>query len=58
MTGLSDANHEIATDIARLPMSIRGFGHVKEANMATAVSRHESLMETFKNGGAEKTAAE
>lgn len=58
MTGLSDANHEIATNIARLPMSIRGFGHVKEANMATAVSRHESLMETFKNGGAEKTAAE
>jgi len=57
-SGLTAANHETAVDIAKLPMSVRGFGHVWAANHATAAKRRASLMDAFKSSGANKEAAE
>ena len=36
---------------ALLPLQIRGFGHVKEANAAAAAKRREEIMATFRTGG-------
>ena len=36
LVSLSPANHELAIELACLPEQIRGFGHVKEAQLATA----------------------
>jgi indolepyruvate ferredoxin oxidoreductase len=41
--GLHASNHDVAVDLARLPEQIKGFGHVKERNLAAARSRREAL---------------
>jgi indolepyruvate ferredoxin oxidoreductase len=42
---LSAANHALALDMARVPERIRGFGHVKLANVATARARWRELQD-------------
>jgi indolepyruvate ferredoxin oxidoreductase len=42
---LSAANHVLALDMARVPERIRGFGHVKLANVATARARWRELQD-------------
>ena len=37
----------MATDIANLPLSMRGFGHVKLANVALARAREAELLHRF-----------
>ena len=54
--GLTAANHETAVEIAELPLAVRGFGHVKEANRVRAAERGESLMAAFRDGGAREAA--
>jgi len=56
--GLTAQNHETAVEIAELPLSVRGFGHVKEAAQARAAERQESLMRAFAEGGGAQAAAE
>ncbi len=46
---LSPRNHDIAVEIAALPQSIRGYGHIKEANLASARARLAELMAAFQN---------
>jgi indolepyruvate ferredoxin oxidoreductase len=46
---LSARNHDIAVQIAELPESIRGFGHVKDANLEAARIRQAELMTLFRN---------
>ncbi len=41
---------EIATQIARLPLQIRGFGHVKAANATAAAKRREELWAAWSMG--------
>ena len=41
---LSPANHAIAVEIAGLPLEVRGFGHVKEANFARVKGREARLL--------------
>src|SRR5690606_27092321 len=41
---LDAGNHALALDIAQLPDQIKGFGHVKERNLAAARSRWAALM--------------
>jgi indolepyruvate ferredoxin oxidoreductase len=41
---LSPANHATAVEIARLPLEVRGFGHVKEANLAQVKARETILL--------------
>ncbi|MGE0099713.1 MAG: indolepyruvate ferredoxin oxidoreductase family protein [Hydrogenophaga sp.] len=36
-------NHEVAVELARLPEQIKGFGHVKERNLAATRSRRDAL---------------
>ena len=40
---LTPANHAIAVELASLPFEIRGFGHVKEANLARAKAKEAGL---------------
>jgi indolepyruvate ferredoxin oxidoreductase len=55
---LSPANHATAVALARLPLTIRGFGHIKEANAKKAAVERQRLLQAFKAPQALKTAAE
>lgn len=46
--GLSPENRETAVELARLPLDIRGFGHVKEANLKRAKAREAELLARFR----------
>ncbi len=58
LADLTPANHALATEIAGLPMRIRGFGHVKERNRLAAKDCEGQLMADFRNGGVKADAAE
>jgi indolepyruvate ferredoxin oxidoreductase len=45
--GLTEENHALAVEIARLPQSIRGFGVVKDESVATAREKQTDLMDSF-----------
>ena len=56
---ITAANTATAIEIASLPDMIRGFGHVKEANVAKAKARESELLATFAGRKPEiKAAAE
>ncbi len=42
---------EIAIELAELPLQIRGFGPVKQANQLKAAKKRERLLAAFKSGG-------
>ena len=48
IAGLSLSNHATAVDIAKLPQSMRGFGHVKQAQVDVALARERELLEVFR----------
>ena len=41
---LSPGNHAIAVELALLPLEIRGFGHVKEANRVRVKAKETALL--------------
>ena len=45
--GLSPENHATAVELARLPLEIRGFGHIKEANLKRAKAKEAELLARF-----------
>jgi indolepyruvate ferredoxin oxidoreductase len=45
---LTPDNHATAVELARLPLEIRGFGHVKEANLARAKAKESELLDRFR----------
>jgi len=47
LPGLQPSRMKVATEIALLPLSIRGFGHVKLANLALARAREAELLHRF-----------
>jgi indolepyruvate ferredoxin oxidoreductase len=52
-------NLDAAVALAELPLSIRGFGPVKQANAETAAKRRAEILATFAAGPAPvRTAAE
>jgi indolepyruvate ferredoxin oxidoreductase len=55
---LNQDNHQTAVELARIPARIRGFGHVKEANLAEAKSAEAALLAAFRNPAAVAVAAE
>ena len=57
LAGLGPDNHALAVEIAALPLKIRGFGHVKEANRKMAKDCEEQLLADFRNGGIKADAA-
>ncbi len=58
LAALAPGNHGLAVDVAALPDGIRGFGHVKAANVALARERHSALMAAYKGTSDEAAAAE
>ena len=48
---VTPATMDAAVALAELPLSIRGFGPVKEANEAKAAKRREELLASFRDGG-------
>ncbi len=50
ITGLTPQNAPIAVELARLPLKIRGFGHVKRANAESAAEERAVLLERFRSG--------
>jgi indolepyruvate ferredoxin oxidoreductase len=58
IAALDTANHAMAVQIAALPEQIRGFGHVKEKNLAKVKAREANLLAAFRNPAGAATAAE
>ena len=44
---INPQNHGVAVEIASLPLDMRGFGHVKQANIENANRRRELLLRKF-----------
>jgi indolepyruvate ferredoxin oxidoreductase len=57
IAGLSPVNHAVAVEIARLPLNIRGYGHVKERNLVSVRAEEASLFAAFDHP-AQSAAAE
>ena len=49
LAGLNADNHAMALEIASLPEQIRGYGHVKERNLAAARTRWAELMAKWRD---------
>ncbi len=47
---LNADNRALATEIARIPEDIRGYGHVKARHLAAARSKWDSLMQRWRGG--------
>jgi len=58
LSRLSQDNHQTAVELARIPARIRGFGHVKDANLADAKKAEAALLAAFRNPAAIAVAAE
>jgi indolepyruvate ferredoxin oxidoreductase len=54
---LSLGNHALAVEIARLPEQIRGYGHVKEGNVAKVKAKWAELLARWRDPAAEREAA-
>jgi indolepyruvate ferredoxin oxidoreductase len=46
---LTTANHAAAVELAALPLEIRGFGHVKEANRQRVAAKADALLARFRD---------
>jgi indolepyruvate ferredoxin oxidoreductase len=55
---LSPVNHAAAVDLAALPLEIRGFGHIKQANLARAKAKEAALLARFRSPVPHAIAAE
>ena len=55
---LDQNNHAMALQIAALPETMRGFGHIKEKNVTAAKEREASLLAAYLSPASAKTAAE
>ena len=49
LADLSLGNHALAVEIARVPEHIRGYGHVKEAHLATAMEKQAELLARWRD---------
>lgn len=47
---ITEDNRDLAIALAALPLDIRGFGHVKAANVAAAAKKREELLAAFRTG--------
>jgi indolepyruvate ferredoxin oxidoreductase len=53
---LTEYNRSLAVEIAELPLSMRGYGHVKEANVRTALEKQGRLLRQFTASGRQRTS--
>jgi indolepyruvate ferredoxin oxidoreductase len=57
LAGLNATNHAVALDIARIPEQIKGYGHVKERNLAAARQKWAQLQAAFRDPASQARAA-
>lgn len=57
LAGLNAGNHALALEIASLPEQIRGYGHVKERNLAAARARWADLVAKWRDPQSQRAAA-
>ncbi|CAN7676527.1 indolepyruvate ferredoxin oxidoreductase family protein [Variovorax sp. LjRoot290] len=57
LAGLNAGNHALALEIASLPEQIRGYGHVKERNLAAARTRWAELVAKWRDPRSQRAAA-
>ncbi len=57
LASLDTGNHALAIEIAGLPAKIRGFGHVRQANLSAVSVERERLLTAFKNPDQRQEAA-
>lgn len=57
LSQLNETNLAQAVAIASIPEDIRGYGHVKEKNLAAAKQKEARLLEQFKQAGSSSKAA-
>ncbi|MBT2322296.1 indolepyruvate ferredoxin oxidoreductase family protein [Variovorax paradoxus] len=57
LAALNVGNHALALEIASLPEQIRGYGHVKERNLAAARTRWAELLAKWRDPQAQRAAA-
>ncbi|MFO1162829.1 MAG: indolepyruvate ferredoxin oxidoreductase family protein [Reyranellaceae bacterium] len=55
---LDQNNHALAVQIAEVPESMRGFGHIKEKNIRLAKQREASLLASYQAPASQAAAAE
>jgi indolepyruvate ferredoxin oxidoreductase len=58
LAGLDTANHPLAVKLASTPDDIRGYGHVKDANLAKARRKEADLLAQWRNPAGLRQAAE
>ncbi|HWA46691.1 MAG TPA: DUF6537 domain-containing protein, partial [Dongiaceae bacterium] len=58
ITRLDAGNHATAVALASIPEQIRGYGHVKEAHLATAKKREAELLTVLRSPPDARKAAE
>ena len=56
--GLTPANHATAVEVARLPLKIRGFGHIKDRAVSAAKAEETRLLAVFDQPKQSADAAE
>jgi indolepyruvate ferredoxin oxidoreductase len=57
LAGLDAGNHALATEIARIPEQIKGFGHVKARNLAAARVQWEHLLRQWQQPPGQRKVA-
>ncbi|MBI2769315.1 MAG: indolepyruvate ferredoxin oxidoreductase family protein [Burkholderiales bacterium] len=57
LASLDAGNHALAVEIARIPEQIKGYGHVKERNLAAARVQWEALLARWADPRASRRAA-
>ena len=55
---LNDINKSLIKELLTLPQNVKGFGHIKEANIETFLRRRNELGMKIRNNSITKTAAE
>jgi len=58
LASLGQNNHALAVQIAALPETMRGFGHIKDKNIETAKEREASLLAAYRSPALQSAAAE
>jgi indolepyruvate ferredoxin oxidoreductase len=58
LAGLEPNNHALAVQIAALPETMRGFGHIKDKYIDIAKEREASLLTAYRNPALQSAAAE
>ena len=58
LAGLDQNNHALAVQIAALPETMRGFGHIKDKNIETAKEREATLLAAYRSPALQSAAAE